>query len=122
MTCFYFALDLRDDPQAIVQYERWHRAEHIWPEVVASIRAAGIDAMEIFRTGNRLVMTMEVGADYDPAGKAAADAASERVQAWERLMSTYQQPLPWAAPGQKWVPMTRIFSLAECSADGAAGP
>ncbi|MEO8777424.1 MAG: L-rhamnose mutarotase [Rhodanobacter sp.] len=115
MTRFYFALDLHDDPQAILDYERWHRAEQIWPEIVASIRAAGIDAMEIFRTGNRLVMAMEVGADYDPQGKAASDAANERVQAWERLMSTFQQPLPWAAPGQKWVPMTRIFSLSECN-------
>lgn len=101
MTRFHFALDLHDDPQAILEYERWYRAEHIWPEVVTSIRAAGIDAMEIFRTGNRLVMTMEVGADYDSAGKAAADAANERVHAWESLMSTFQQPLPWAALGQK---------------------
>jgi L-rhamnose mutarotase len=30
-------------------------------------------------------------------------------------MDTFQQPLPWAAPGQKWVPMTRIFNLAECA-------
>jgi L-rhamnose mutarotase len=122
MTRFYFALDLRDDRQAIAEYERWHRAENIWPEVVASIRAAGIDAMEIFRTGNRLVMAMDAGADYDPADKAAADAANERVQAWENLMSTFQQPLPWAAPGQKWLPMTRIFSLAECSTGEAAEP
>jgi L-rhamnose mutarotase len=122
MTRFYFALDLRDDRQAIAEYERWHLAENIWPEVVASIRAAGIDAMEIFRTGNRLVMAMDAGADYHPAGKAAADAANERVQAWENLMSTFQQPLPWAAPGQKWLPMTRIFSLAECSTGEAAEP
>ena len=114
MSRFHFALDLRDDPQVILEYERWHRAEFIWPEVIASIRAAGIEDMEIFRTGNRLVMTMEVGADYDPPGKAASDAANERVRAWESLMSTFQQPLPWAATGQKWVPMTRIFSLAEC--------
>lgn len=114
MARFHFALDLRDDPQAIAEYERWHRSESIWPEVVTSIRAAGIESMEIFRTGNRLVMAMETGAGYDAAGKAAADAANERVQAWEALMDTFQQPLPWAAPGQKWVPMTRIFNLAEC--------
>jgi L-rhamnose mutarotase len=115
MTRWYFALDLRDDPQAIAEYERWHKAEFIWPEVVASIRAAGIASMEIFRTGNRLVMAMETGAGYDAASKASADAADERVQAWEALMGTFQQPLPWAAPGQKWVRMTRIFNLAECA-------
>jgi Uncharacterized conserved protein len=115
MARFYFALDLRDDPQAIAEYERWHKAASIWPEVVASIRAAGIESMEIFRTGNRLVMMMETGAGFDAASKAAADAANERVQVWEALMDTFQQPLPWAAPGQKWVPMTRIFNLAECA-------
>ncbi len=29
-------------------------------------------------------------------------------------MSTFQQPLPWAERGQKWVPMRQIFDLADC--------
>jgi L-rhamnose mutarotase len=33
------------------------------------------------------------------------------VQKWEALMWTFQRALPWAAPGQKWVPMEVIFSL-----------
>jgi L-rhamnose mutarotase len=28
-------------------------------------------------------------------------------------MWTFQKALPHAAPGQKWVPMTRIFDLGE---------
>ncbi|MEZ2418752.1 L-rhamnose mutarotase [Luteibacter sp. RCC_6_2] len=114
MTWQCLALDLRDDPAAIAEYERWHRAEFIWPEVVRSIRDTGIRDMRIFRTGNRLMMLMRVGAEFDAGAKAAADAASERVQAWEALMSTFQQPLPWAEPGQKWVPMRQIFDLADC--------
>jgi L-rhamnose mutarotase len=111
-----YALDLRDDAAAIAEYENWHRPGVIWPEIVASIRAAGIEDMEIFRTGNRLVMVVEAPPGYDDAAKAAADAADPKVQAWERLMERYQQRLPWAGPGQKWVPMKRIFDL-----DGAAG-
>ena len=107
------ALDLRDDPVLIAEYERWHRSEFIWPEIVHSIREAGILDMRIFRTGNRLTMLMRVAPEFDAAAKAAADAASERVQAWETLMSTYQQPLPWAEAGQKWVPMRQIFDLAD---------
>ncbi len=106
-----FVLDLRDDAQAIAEYERWHRPESIWPEIAASIRAAGIQSMEIFRAGNRLVMLMETGPSFDAAAKAAADAADPRVQAWEALMGSFQQPLPFAEPGQKWVPMASIFSL-----------
>lgn len=114
MPRLYFALDLHDDPQSIAEYERWHRPEHIWPEIVASLRAAGVRELEIFRTGNRLVLAMEVAEDFDGAAKAAADAANPRVQAWEALMDTFQRRLPWAKPGQKWVPMERIFSLGEC--------
>ena len=84
------------------------------PEVVKSIRDAGILDMQIFRTGNRLVMLMRVAPSFDANAKATADAANERVQAWEALMSAFQQPLPWAATGQKWVPMQRIFDLAQC--------
>ena len=114
-----YALDLRDDAAAIAEYERWHRPDGIWPEIAASIRAAGIERMEIFRTGNRLVMVVEVPVGYDDAAKAAADAADPKVQAWERLMERYQQRLPWAGPEQKWVPMKRIFALDE--AMGEAG-
>lgn len=110
----YFALDLKDDPALIEEYERWHRPERIWPEIGASIRAAGVRDLEIFRTGNRLVLAMDVAEDFDGTAKAAADAANPRVQAWEALMDTFQQRLPWAKPGQKWVPMERIFSLRDC--------
>jgi L-rhamnose mutarotase len=113
MTRLFYALDLKDDPKLVEEYERWHQAGRVWPDIVQSLRSAGIEQAEIFRTGNRLVLVMDVSADFDPAAKAAADAADTRVQAWETLMWNYQQALPWAQPGQKWVPMHRIFSLTD---------
>jgi len=113
MTRLFYALDLKDDPELIEEYERWHQADRVWPDIVQSLRSAGIEQAEIFRTGNRLVLVMDVSANFDPAAKAAADAADTRVQAWETLMWNYQQALPWAQAGQKWVPMHRIFSLTE---------
>lgn len=106
----YYALDLKDDAAAIAEYERWHRPDMVWPEIVASIRSAGIEEMEIFRTGNRLVMVVQVADDHVPAPKQESDA---KTQEWEALMDRYQQRLPWAEAGQKWVPMGRIFSLKE---------
>ncbi len=103
------ALDLKDDPALVAEYCRLH--EKIWPEIAASIRDAGIVAMEIWRTGNRLTMVMETNDQFDGAAKAVADAANPKVQEWERLMWRFQQPLPWADPGQKWVPMEKIFDL-----------
>ena len=69
--------------------------------------------MEIHRCGNRLVMVVETTADFDSKTKAAADAADPAVVAWEELMDRYQQRLPWAPPGVKWLEATRIFALSE---------
>ena len=107
---FCLALDLKDDPALVAEYCRLH--QQIWPEIAASIRVAGIVSMEIWRTGNRLFMVMETDDRFDGAAKALADAANPKVQEWERLMWRFQQPLPWADPGQKWVPMEKIFDLA----------
>jgi L-rhamnose mutarotase len=113
MTRLYYALDLQDDPVLIDEYDHWHQAGQVWPDILQSLRAAGIQEAEIFRTGNRLVLVLDVSAEFEPAAKAAADAADTRVQAWESLMWNYQQALPWARPGEKWVPMRRIFSLTD---------
>ncbi|PPT54780.1 L-fucose mutarotase [Xanthomonas arboricola] len=107
-----YVLDLHDDPQLIAEYERWHRPSEVWPEVVASLQQAGIRELEIFRSGDRLVMLMEVGDDYDPAAKAARDAADPRIQAWEDLMWRFQKPLPGSAPGEKWREAGQIFALS----------
>jgi L-rhamnose mutarotase len=115
MQRYYYALDLKDDAAAITEYERWHRPGVIWPEIVASIRTSGIEDMEIFRTGNRLVMVVQMADDYDPSAKRATEGADAKTKEWEQLMDRYQQRLPWAAE-QKWVPMARIFSLKEALA------
>lgn len=109
MQRYCLALDLKEDPELISQYEAYHRA--VWPEILASIREAGIQDMQIYRTGNRLFMIMEVSDSFDSAAKAAADATNPKVVEWEQLMDTFQQRLPWAAPNQKWVPMEQIFTL-----------
>lgn len=106
-------IDLADDAQAIAQYEAWHAAGAVPSAISASIRGAGIEAMEIYRTGNRLVMVMETTADFDPERKAAADAADPAVQAWEAKMDGVQRPLPWALDGSKWTPAELIYSLAD---------
>jgi L-rhamnose mutarotase len=54
-----------------------------------------------------------VNDEFSLPAKAAADAANAKVQEWETLMWRFQQPLPQARPGQKWIAMEKIFSLAE---------
>ncbi|GAB3693879.1 L-rhamnose mutarotase [Spirosoma flavus] len=106
---YCFALDLKDDPTIIAEYEQHH--QRIWPEIEATIRDAGITEMEIYRIGSRLFMIMETDATFSFEAKLAADAANPVVQKWEALMWTYQQALPMAKPGEKWVLMKQIFQL-----------
>lgn len=115
-------LDLKDDPDLIAAYEAHHRPGAVPEAVLASIRESGIEEMEIYRSGNRLVMVIESSDDFDPAAKAAADAADPAVIAWEELMDRYQQRLPWAAAGAKWVEAGRIFALSEHAKAGGGGP
>ena len=109
MQRFCLALDLHPDPASIAAYEAHHRA--VWPEVLDSLQAAGITCLEIYRVENRLCMLLEADDGFSFDRKAASDAADPKVQAWETLMSRYQQPLPSARPGDKWLLMERIFAL-----------
>lgn len=109
---YALALDLVDDPASIAAYEQAH--ERIWPEVRDHLRAQGVTGMEIYRLGNRMVMVMEVDpAIYRAEAMAAAAQSDPVIQRWETWMWTFQQPTPWTPEGQKWVPMTRIFNLAD---------
>jgi L-rhamnose mutarotase len=109
MQRYCLALDLVDDEQMIREYEVYHQS--IWPEIRQSIIGAGIDRMDLYRTGNRLFMIMDVNDHFSFEDKEIADAANETVQRWEQLMWKYQQALPWAKPGEKWVVMKQIFAL-----------
>ena len=109
MTRYCFALDLKEDAQLIAAYEQYHQS--VWPEIIASIKEADIKALDIYRVANRLFMIMEVGEDFSFEKKAALDAKNEIVVQWEKLMWEYQQALPTAQPGEKWVLMQKIFSL-----------
>lgn len=109
MQRYCLALDLVDDVQLIREYEAYH--QDVWPEIKKSILDAGIDSMEIYRVGNRLFMIMEVNNSFSFEQKGIADAANEKVQEWEQLMWKYQQALPVAKPGEKWILMEKIFSL-----------
>jgi L-rhamnose mutarotase len=107
---YCLTLDLKDDPALIAEYRRQHEA--VWPEVLESLRNAGIRRAEIHQLGTRMVMVLDVGPDFSFEAKAAADNASPVIQRWEELMWTYQQALPGTTAGEKWRLMERIFTFA----------
>jgi L-rhamnose mutarotase len=106
---YCLTLDLKDDPKLIADYKRYH--QKIWPEITRSIKDAGIEDMEIYLLGTRMFMIMEVNEMFSFEAKKKADELNPKVQEWEALMWRFQQSLPEAEPGEKWLLMDRIFSL-----------
>jgi len=111
------ALDLKDDPELISEYERYHEPQNAWPEITQSIKDAGIEEMQIYRIENRLLMIMDVNEHFSADAKGTADAANPKVREWEELMWRFQQPLPSAGEGEKWVPMKPIYRLSAVGDD-----
>ena len=110
MNCRYcLTLDLKDDPQLIAEYKRYH--ENIWPEIADSMKDSGIHDMEIYLLGTRMFMIMEVDRTFSFEAKSKADRRNPKVQQWEDLMWKFQKSLPQAKPGEKWMLMERIFKL-----------
>jgi L-rhamnose mutarotase len=101
--------DLKDDPKLIETYKELHK--NVWPEVLKSIKDSGIENMEIYNLGNRLFMIIEVNASFSFEAKAELDANNPKVQEWESLMWEFQQKLPMANEGEKWLLLEKIFNL-----------
>lgn len=57
-----------------------------------------------------MFMIMDVNDSFSFEAKARADRDNPKVRHWG-LMWKLQQALPDAAPGEKWLPMERIFQL-----------
>jgi len=106
---YCLTLDLKDDPKLIAEYKRYHK--RIWPEITKSIKDAGVVDLEIYLLGTRMFMVMEVSERFSFEGKSNADRDNPKVQEWEALMWKFQNPLPNAKPGEKWMLMDRIFKL-----------
>jgi len=106
---YCLALDLKEDSKLIAEYEAYHK--QVWPEIIKSIKDAGIEMLDIYRTGNRMFMIIEANDDFSFEKKAAMDAGNSKVDEWEKLMWKFQQTLPWAKNGEKWILMDKIFEL-----------
>ncbi|MBS1600717.1 MAG: L-rhamnose mutarotase [Bacteroidetes bacterium] len=109
MKRYCLACDLKDDAALIAEYEKWHR--NVWPEIKKSITDSGILSMEIYRAANRMFMIMETDDSFSFEKKASMDTSNKKVQEWEELMWKYQQQMPFAKKGEKWILMEKIFDL-----------
>jgi L-rhamnose mutarotase len=109
MKKYCLSLDLKDNPQLISEYEAYH--QNVWPEILKSIKDSGIISMEIYRLHTRMMMLMETEDNFSFEEKGKMDASNPKVQEWEELMWNYQQALPTAKNGEKWMLMDKIFEI-----------
>ena len=110
MTRHVLLVHLRDDPAAISAYREHHK--RVWPEVIDSLRNAGVERMEIHLLGRTAVMIVEVADALDVHRVFAAhQASSPRVAEWERLMKSLQEPSADAGPGEWWARMEPVFRM-----------
>ncbi|ODC04414.1 L-fucose mutarotase [Terasakiispira papahanaumokuakeensis] len=112
------ALDLQDDPELIAEYERCH--QHIWPEVRQLLYEYGIEQLQLYRLGTRLVMCLQTDDQrFDADAYQQAQRDHPVLRDWESLMDGFQKATPWSQAGAKWTPMSCIFELNP-SADSIA--
>ncbi len=121
MTRHVLAVDLRDDPAVVEAYTEHHR--RVWPEVLRSLRGAGLADMQIYILGRRLVMLVDMKEGLDVRRVFAAHVASHaRVAEWEALMKSMQQPAPGSAAGEWWTVMQPVFHLHADAPEASSAP
>ena len=96
MNRYVLTVNLKDDPAAIDAY-RCHHAR-VWPEVVESLRRAGVRDMAIHLLGRQLVMIVDLDDGLDVIRVFAAHRASDGPGASRRGADAGQGPRS-ATPG-----------------------
>lgn len=88
------------------EYRRLHAG--VWPEVVTTLRAAGVTNYSVFQRDGLLFSYQEyIGSDH--SADTARIAADPITQRWWRLTQPCQRPLGTAAEGQWWAPAEEVF-------------
>jgi L-rhamnose mutarotase len=111
-------IDLKNDPAIIESYRSHH--QHVWPEVVTSLRRVGIRQMDIYILDRRLVMILETdGRDFQQC-MAQHVVSNPRVAEWEALMHSMQEPPPGSRHESWWSVMEPLFQLDGARLDAAS--
>lgn len=110
MQRFCLTLAMYPDAALIAEYKERHR--RVWPEVLQSLRDAGVVDMQIYLLDHRLIMMMETTDDFTLARKGEMDRANPTVMQWEREMAKFQQADPDTDASGRWQPLECVFDLA----------
>jgi len=103
-------VNLRDDPDVIATYRKYHAG--VWPVVLDGLKSVGVADMRIYGLGRRLFMIASVSDEFDPATdfKRYLDF-DPRCLEWEDLMGAMQEAVPESKSDGKWAEMELYFSM-----------
>lgn len=104
-------LDLRNDPDMIREYRKWHSEEFHWKEIREGIKAVGILEMEIYILGTRLIMIVDTPLDFDWKTAMNKLGTLPRQAEWEAFVARLQGCSAEARSDEKWKMMERMFHL-----------
>ncbi len=108
---FVQTMELKNDSELIKEYRKAHDKEHFWKEIEEGIKQVGILEMEIYISGNRLVMIVDAPLDFDWNKAMETLATLPRQEEWEKHVAAFQQCATDATSDQKWQMMERMFYL-----------
>ena len=106
-------LELRDNPEMIREYRKWHSEDFHWKEIREGIRAVGILEMEIYILGSRLVMVVDTPEEFNWQEAMDRLANMPRQAEWEAFVARLQGYNTEARSDEKWQMMERMFHLYE---------
>jgi L-rhamnose mutarotase len=101
-----YAFKLRIKAGAIEEYEREHK--RVWPEMLATLKEAGLSDYSIFRRDQDLFLCLRVD-DFDRAWKLLDSNPVNRR--WQQFMSRLFEPVPDIKPGERFAMMKEVFYL-----------
>lgn len=102
-------MNLKDDHELIRRYREAHDPEHFWREIGEGIRQVGILEMEVYISGNHLVMIVDAPLDFNWDEAMARLATLPRQAEWEQHVAQFQDCSAEATSDEKWQMAERIF-------------
>jgi L-rhamnose mutarotase len=99
---------IRLRPEKEAEYRALHAA--VWPQVLATLKAAKISNYSIFLRDGLLFSYLEYeGDDYEADTRLIA--SDEATRRWWKLTDPCQQRLETARAGEHWAPAEELFHL-----------
>jgi L-rhamnose mutarotase len=89
-----------------VEYDQSHL--HVWPALLAKLKAVGISDYSIFRRDQDLFLVMRVD-DFEAAWR-ELDQDPTNIR-WQQEMSKLFEPAPALGPGERFAMMQEVFRL-----------